>query len=258
MTEMIKVAVLAVIQGITEFLPVSSSGHLVLAEYFMKLKEPDIFLEVALHFGTLISILVFYRKRIGELFMGVVRIQPFAWTYLWAVMIGSVPAAIAYALLDKRIEAAFENPVMVSMFLCVTGIILLSTLIRKESDRPLSIWTGIIVGISQAFALLPGISRSGSTITTARHLGIAPEKAAEFSLLLSLPALGGATLLKALKIHHHVWTISPWHMAIGVLVSAVVGYFAISILVRILSSGRFWIFGVYCLLAGSMCYFICR
>lgn len=251
MTELLKLMSLAVVQGITEFLPVSSSGHLVLAEHFLKVPPSGVLLEVTLHAGTLISILVFYRKRIlqlgGELFSG----EGEGRRYAGAVLLGSIPAAAAYALAGKRIEAVFGDPRGVAALLCVTGIILLTLLRRPTRTTELNVGRGFVVGLAQAVALLPGISRSGATITTARHLGISPEKAAEFSLLLSVPALAGATLIKGLQ----AWKTglagyTMPQLGLGMAVSAIVGYVAIVCLVKTLTAGKFWMFGLYCLAVG--------
>ena len=251
MTEPLKLIVLALIQGITEFLPVSSSGHLVLAEHFLKVRSANVILEVTLHAGTMISVLVFYRRRILRLTQELFSGEGEGRRYAVAVAVGSIPAAVAYALVGKKIEACFANPRGVAMLLCVTGAILLTLLRRPRSSTEVSGGRGLLVGLAQALALLPGVSRSGATITAGRHLGLSPEKATEFSLLLSLPALGGAVAIKALeaaKMGTGGFTMPQ--LGLAATISAVVGYAAIVCLVKTLTAGRLWVFGIYCLTVG--------
>lgn len=251
MSELLKIVVLAIIQGLTEFLPVSSSGHLVLAEHVLDVHSSNIILEVTLHAGTLISVLVFYRKRILQLTREVFSGEGEGRRYAGAVVLGSVPAAVAYRLMGKTIEAYFGAPRGVALLLCLTGIILLTLLRRPRASVELNVGRGFLVGLAQALALLPGVSRSGSTITAARHLGLSPEKAAEFSLLLSIPAVGGAVLIKSLQAWRDgLGDLSAPHLALAMAVSAVVGYGAIVGLVKILQAEKFWMFGLYCLAVG--------
>jgi undecaprenyl-diphosphatase len=253
MMEWLKIIVLAVLQGITEFLPVSSSGHLVLVEHLLKVQSSGILLEVTLHAGTLISILVFYRKRILQLLRELFSGEGEGRQYAAAVVVGSIPAALAYAAVGKKIEACFSNPHAVAVLLCVTGVMLLTLLRGSGKPAELNVGRGFLVGLAQALALLPGISRSGSTITAARHLGISPEKAAEFSLLLSVPALAGATLIKALEIFKNgCGGFGGLQLGVAMIVSAIVGYVAIVCLVKTLTAGKFWMFGFYCLAVGLL------
>jgi len=247
-----KVLVLAVVQALTEFLPVSSSGHLVLAKRILGLEAPGVILEVALHAGTLISILVYYRKRIARLLSDLVSGGAGGQREILALAAGSLPALGFYLFFHDRVEAAFDRPALAAALLGVTGIGLLTLRVVRAPDRKISVLRGVWIGVAQALALLPGISRSGLTIAAGRHLGLAPRGAAEFSLLLAVPALLGATLLKACSLAAaELGDLTLGSLAAGTAVSALVGYGAIAILLRTLSTHRFWLFGFYCLAVGT-------
>jgi undecaprenyl-diphosphatase len=246
-----QVLALAALQGVTEFLPVSSSGHLVLGKHLLGVESPGAGLEVMLHAGTLISVLAFYRAAIlrvaRESFRGGAgRIEAAA------IVAGTVPAGVAYALLHDRIEALFSAPAAVCGMLCVTGAGLLALRLKEAPPRPVTVLRGLLVGVAQAVALVPGISRSGATIVAGRRLGFAPAAAAEFSLLLSAPAVGGAVLVKAVEAGGPAAGLTPWVAVMGVAVSALVGYAAIACLVKVLSAGRLGLLGFYCLAAGAL------
>lgn len=238
----------------TEFLPVSSSGHLVLAKHWLDLNAPGVTLEVALHAGTLISILAYYA---GSL----VVLGKETWTgegegrrYVGLLALSCVPAVVVYALLHETIEETFAEPAVAAAMLCVTGLVLLTLARKRKHDSAVGrlAWPGaLIVGAAQALALLPGISRSGMTVTAGRHLGLPPREAARFSLLMSAPLLAAAVLLKGLSLREAAMgDMTPWLLGAGALVSALTGYVAIAVLVRALTHHRFWLFGIYCLALG--------
>jgi undecaprenyl-diphosphatase len=245
-----KILILAVVQGVTEFLPVSSSGHLVLAQHVLKFEAPAMTFDIALHFGTLLSVLIFYRKRITVLITGLLKWERETTRYAGALIAASLPAGIIGVLFKDRFEQTFNSPAKVAVFLMVTGVILLSLLLARRSDKKIGILNSLLIGIAQAVAILPGISRSGSTIVAARHMGIKPDEAAEFSFFLMIPAVGGASVLEL--VHHgaNAGGIALMPLLVGVGVSAFVGYFAIALLVRALRSNLCWLFGVYCLVVG--------
>jgi undecaprenyl-diphosphatase len=249
------IILLAVIQGITEFLPVSSSGHLVVVqELFRQLGHPlpekaTLLLDVALHFGTLLSILVFFRRRIWEL---VTR----DWHVVGLLVVGSIPAGIAGFTLKKYFEAMFENPLGVGCLFFITGGLLLwaSWYSRRHQGETtcheLSYGRALVIGVFQAFAILPGVSRSGSTITAGLGSGMRRDEAATFSLLLAIPAIAGACLLEGYKR----FTDMPEQtfmlmLAVGVVISFLVGLAAIWLLLRCLNQGRlqwfaWWVIGL--------------
>jgi len=246
--------VLGIVQGVTEFIPVSSSGHLVLAENLLGFNPTGVRLEVALHVGTLMAVLVFYRARIVGLVCGFFRRSADALHYAAALIVGTIPATLAYILGGKQIERTFESPAFVIAALACTGLALLTLAIgdREPAAAKVDWFRGMIVGAAQAVALLPGISRSGATVVAGRHLGLAPDAAAEFSLLLSVPAIAGAMVMKGC----HGWSaeddIPIRILLLAAAVSGVVGYAAILWLVRLLRSSRLWVFGIYCLAVSAI------
>ena len=252
---LLEICGLAILQGLTEFLPVSSSGHLLLLQYFAGIQStPGPALELALHGGTLFSILIFYRTKLLLLLKGAFRREKASLNYCFSIVLSCLPAVAVYLLFRKQIDAVFEKPLMCSIMLIVTGLLLLSTrLLHRPGSETAPGWKqALATGLIQAAALLPGISRSGSTITCARWCGISAKSAAEFSFLMSIPLLAGGILLKAKEI----CTIAdcPREIAIlltGCMLAAIVGFLALKILVFFQMAGKFLYFGCYCLLAGG-------
>ena len=237
---LLTVIILAVIQGITEFLPVSSSGHLALAGIVMNVPAGDITFEVVVHVGTLMAVLAVYWKDLVGLVSGVFRKQKESLILAGLLVLGSVPAAVAGFLLADSVEQLFDRPVVVSIMLVVTGCILFSTRLtfaKKGRRENPSITGSLMIGLAQAVALLPGISRSGSTISTGLFAGIRKEKAARFSFLLSIPAIAGAAVLKLGDIGES--GIELPLIIVGLVVSAVTGYFALRLLLSFLSLKQF-------------------
>ncbi len=251
MAEFLRVMGLAVLQGVTEFLPVSSSGHLVLGGALLGVESPGATLEVLLHTGTLVSILVYYRRRLAELAGGVLRRDGEALRYVAWLALATLPAALCYLLFGKALVATFERVEAVGPALLVTGVLLLLGRLGTARTARVGPASALVVGAAQALALFPGISRSGSTLTASRLRGIEPAAAAEFALLMSVPALGGATLIELLKLEEYN-AIAGHNLLLGAVVSGLVGYVSIVALVRMLSRGRLWYFGVYCLVVGLL------
>jgi undecaprenyl-diphosphatase len=254
MENLFKVILLAIIQGVTEFLPVSSSGHLVLAKHFLGLEATTgATLEIVLHAGTLVSILVFYFKHLSEIIAGVFRGEKSAIKFVLLILLGCIPAIIVGFTVKDQLEEAFLSPRFVSCTLMATGAFLILSHFAKPREKKVSWLSGLIIGMAQAVAMLPGISRSGSTIGMSRFLGIEPKQAAEYSFLMSAPLLAGVSLLALLDLCEHGNTSgsSALELVLGFAVSAVVGYFSIKWLVSLLQRGRFWRFGLYCLAMGA-------
>jgi len=259
MDNLFKVIILAIIQGVTEFLPVSSSGHLVLSKHFMGLESAQgATLEIVLHSGTLISILVFYWRHLGQILAGVFRRERESIRFVLLLLLGCIPAIIfAFSAGDWLLEA-FGHPRFVSCTLMFTGVFLIASHFVKPGQKAVGWGSGLVIGLAQAVAMLPGISRSGSTIGIARFLGIEPKKAAEYSFLMSAPLLAGASLMALMDITENGNTSgsSGLELTVGFLISAVVGYFSIKWLVSLLNRGRFWRFGIYCLALGLTTFLI--
>lgn len=259
MENLFKVIILAIIQGVTEFLPVSSSGHLVLSKYFMGLESAQgATLEIVLHSGTLISILVFYWRHLGQILAGIFRREKESVRFVLLLLLGCVPAIIVAFVASDQLQEAFGHPRFVSCTLMVTGVFLIASHFAKPGKKAVGWVSGLVIGLAQAVAMLPGISRSGSTIGIARFLGIEPKQAAEYSFLMSAPLLAGASLmaLKDMAENGNACGSSGLELGVGFLVSAVVGYFSIKWLVSLLYRGRFWRFGIYCLSVGFITFLL--
>lgn len=241
--------VLGLVQGLTEFLPVSSSGHLVIAQQILHVREPGVFLEVTLHVGTLLSVLIVYRRKLLSLLVGLFKADRDALRYIGLLALASVPAAIVGFTLQDTIEAAFKAPAITGVMLLVTGGILWSTR-SVEKERPSSRGTpgwalALAIGVAQSFAILPGISRSGSTIATGLWGGLPGATAAEFSFLMSVPAIAGAALLQAKDMSADVAVIGTGHLIVGFITSLVAGIVAIKALVWLLRKQEFHRFAYY-------------
>lgn len=244
-------ALLGIIQGLTEFLPISSSGHLVIGQKMLGISVAGNVFEVVVHLGTLVSVLIVFWTDIWQL------IKSFKSTptqkYILALAIGTLPAAIAGILFKDIILEAFENIKVVAITLMITGIILLTTKFIKIKLKDISISRGLLIGIAQALAIVPGISRSGITISLGMHLGIAPEKAAKYSFLLAIPTIAGAGLLTGLDLVESSEPTLPLSVLIvGFVSSLLVGWISLKWLLGLIRSGKFHWFGVYCIIVGLL------
>lgn len=244
-------ALLGIIQGLTEFLPISSSGHLVIGQKMLGISIAGNVFEVVVHLGTLVSVLIVFWTDIWQL------IKSFKSTptqkYILALAIATLPAAIAGILFKDIILEAFENIKVVAITLMITGIILLTTKFIKIKLKDISISRGLLIGIAQALAIVPGISRSGITISLGMHLGIAPEKAAKYSFLLAIPTIAGAGLLTGLDLVESSEPTLPLSVLIvGFVSSLLVGWISLKWLLGLIRSGKFHWFGVYCIIVGLL------
>ena len=238
--------ILGILQGITEFLPVSSSGHLVLGQKLLGINVPGNAFEVILHIGTLMSILVVFWPDIHRLLSGIN--DPHVRRYIFKLVLGTTPAIIVGLSLKDQVALMFDNAHSVALALIITGIILIFSkwFLNKKSD--LTLVKGFCIGLAQALAIIPGISRSGATICAGLMMGLSSEEAARFSFLLAIPAIAGAGFLTAIDIDEI--SIGMNVMAVGLLSSFLVGLVALKWLLNLLKTGKFYWFGVYCLLLG--------
>jgi undecaprenyl-diphosphatase len=242
--------ILGLVQGVTEFLPVSSSGHLVMAQTFLDVPAPGVFLEVALHVATLLSVMVVYRRKLGELLVGTVRGEAAALRYVGMLVLATIPVAVLGFLFRDSIEAAFDTPYVTGFMLLVTGVLLYSTTwgdTDRPHDQPRS-HHALAMGFAQCLALLPGISRSGSTIAAGLWTGLDGERAAEFSFLMSLPAIAGAAILQISDVQ--TATIDG-PLITGFLVALVAGVAAIKSLVWLVRRQAFHHFAWYVWAVGA-------
>ncbi len=256
---------LGLLQGLTEFLPVSSSGHLVLAQYLFGLDAAmaeEVTFEVFVHFGTAMSILTVYWKRITAMTATTLRsvANP---TMLGAqyreseemrlavlVLVSMIPTAIVYVIFKDNLEAAFADPRLVSGMLMVTGVLLLLTGLRRNPSGEVNGIKALVIGIAQSVAMIPGISRSGATICTGIYMNVDRVKAADFSFLMVLPVILGATLLKALEMFDTPSAVGPVALLLATAVAYVSGVWAIRVVIQFVKRGNLRVFAYYCLVVG--------
>ena len=248
---MVEVAILSVLQGVAEFLPISSSGHLVIGKSVLGLGDVGMRLDIFLHVGTLASIVVFYFAVIKRIIM---RLE---WEYMAKVALSAVPAGIVGVCFKDCIEDAFASTRLVGCALVFTGVVLTATRFVPKGCKDVSFLRALLMGLAQAVAILPGVSRSGMTLAAARASKVDAEKAAEFSFLMSAPPIAGAALLEVLKSMKGAESVAAaetgWGLCMfGAVLSAVVGWFALRLLVASLKGRWFWLFGPYCVVAGAV------
>ena len=241
-------------QGLTEFLPVSSSGHLVLVHGFFGFSQPGIFFDICLHAATLGAVVIYFGRDIISLIRG----RKIEW--LFYIAIGTVPAVLAALFFEDRIEGFFTDTGKVAVTLMVTGFILFAgqaALWRTKGEGKSPTYSNsVTVGIAQAFALLPGISRSGITISAGLLGGIKAEEAFRFSFLLSVPAILGALLYKGITtdVASAVSGNLTGYIA-GMSAAFLAGLASLRLLWWVIKARRLYIFGAYCVLLGAFCMF---
>ena len=269
--ELIQSFLLGLLQGIAEFLPISSSGHLILARAFLGADlEPGITFEIVVHFGSFMSIIVYYRKMIMELITDFfASLTPTALKegrmlkndnarMCLYIVISMIPAMIVGFTLKDAIEELFMNPFFISAMLVVTGCILFSTKFVGDTDKEINGTRALLMGVVQALAIVPGISRSGSTISAGLYSGLNRDAVANFSFLMVLPVLGGAMILEVGEIYESgIEMAAIVSLGVGFFASFVSGYFALSYLIKILKREKFHYFSYYCWAIGiiGMVYF---
>jgi undecaprenyl-diphosphatase len=248
---------LGAVQGLTEFLPVSSSGHLVIAQHFLTgFDQPGVLFDVVLHLGTLGAVLIYLRHEISLLFSGLQLGSSgrAGRRLILALAVGTLPAVVAALLFKDFIERSFEDLWVVGVALCVTGMLLLFSRRFRSSERQLGdigLADALFVGAFQSVALLPGISRSGTTIVSGLGRGLAHGSAARFSFLLSIPAILGAAVFNVREVAFVPGGAWAGYLA-GFLTAFAIGYLAIGIVIKVLASERFHLFGYYCLGMGGL------
>lgn len=270
----IQAFILGVIQGLTEFLPISSSGHLVIFQRLFGLVEPGISFDISVHLGTLAAVVIFFRREILEVNAAAVsgfrRViarkaslsrlfeEDPGFRLAMLLIVGSIPTAIIGILLQTWSDKLFSSLSLVGGMLMVTGLILVATGVllwltrgAEEKRHGMSGFTlgiALVIGVVQGLAIIPGISRSGSTIAAGLLFGLNRKTAGTYSFLLSIPAIAGAAALHLLL--DGMADFDPWMMVIGTVVSFAVGFLSLGILMRIVDRGKLYLFAPYCLLAG--------
>lgn len=236
-----------ILQGITEFLPVSSSGHLVFLHHLLGIKESQVLFDISLHIGTLLAVIAYFWKDILDL-INRKRI-------VFYIFVASVPTAIIGFLFKEKIDALFLNVKLVGIMMFVTGAVLLlgGYFGSKNYSGTLNFLKATVIGISQGIAIIPGVSRSGLTISSGLLCKLDKVTSVKFSMLISIPAILGAFLLKLKGLDLNSQTaICPFCLIVGALSAAFVGFFTIKFLITVLNKNKFYIFSIYCFIAGLL------
>lgn len=245
--------ILGLLQGLTEFLPVSSSGHLVMAKTILGSDTGGgIVFEVAVHVATLVAIVTFYHRRVWALTAGTFTLDAIHLRYVGKLMVGTLPAILVALTAREFIEAQFEAPAVTGALLMVTGCIVWSTryTIGRGDDTEPSWRNAFLIGCAQAFAILPGITRSGTTVATALALGMSPLAAAEFSFMLGIIAMAGAAVLLAPELAGASTAVVS-SILVGGGVALVSGLLALVSFIWLLRSQRFYAFAWYAWIVGA-------
>lgn len=234
--------ILGIVQAVSEFLPISSDGHLNLAQHFFNL-TPSLDYDIFLHAATFLSVVFFFRHQTKYFFAN-----------LKYIVTGSIPVALIGILLKHQIETIAASPNLLPYFFLFTGIMVLSTKFFLPKNRPLNYFSAFIIGLFQALAILPAISRSGSTIFSALLLGLSPQNAFNFSFSLLIPATAGAVILGFKDIISS--NFITLNNLIAFIITSLVGYFVLNIFQKITINKKFWIFGIYVIILALALFFI--
>jgi undecaprenyl-diphosphatase len=253
--------VLGIVQGLAEFLPVSSTAHLVIVPALLGWEDPGLSFDVALHFGTFVAVAVYFRRELARVIAGGLRtfVRPALRTdpdqrLAWMLVLATIPGGIAGFLFEKRVEEDFRAPALIGAAMAGFALVILWAEARSRRDRPLAAagyLDALIIGCAQVLALVPGVSRSGSTIAAGLFRGLTRDAAARFSFLLGLTTIGGACALKVKDVVRGRVLLDASFFA-GVATSALVGYAAIGLLLGYVRTRSFAVFVVYRLLAGGI------
>ncbi|MCL4368907.1 MAG: undecaprenyl-diphosphatase UppP [Actinobacteria bacterium] len=256
----IQAFVLGIVQGLTEFAPVSSSAHLVLVPWLLRWPEPGLAFDTVLHLGTLLAVVIYFAQDIARLAAAWFRslLPPFRInqeaSLAWLLVLATIPAALAGLLLKDWFEAMFAAPATVGGLLLLTALLLLAAdrwAVRMEAGYPRSPWKALLIGLAQAVAIAPGVSRSGATISAGMLMGLSRTAAARFSFLLSVPIILGAGATQSLHIvRSGNFAAQESALAIGLVAAALTGYLCIRFLLAYLGTHNLKVFAGYCLLLG--------
>lgn len=264
--EILKTAVLGIVQGLTEFLPVSSSGHLVIVEKLLGFRAPSIFFEVLVHLATILAVIIVFAKDLGRIASNSAKYVSKGFKtesdgmkndvrLVFLVILASIPTAIMGLLFKERIEDIFHTVKLVGGMLILTGLILIMSKVNQEKChkgvKETSSLEAILIGIAQGFAIMPGISRSGITISLGMLQKLDRDFAAKFSFYLSIPAVLGASLLKALDLTKADLALFPTFLP-GFIAALIFGILAIRILMKHIVRGKFYLYSIWCFIVGSL------
>ena len=253
--------VLGLVQGLTEFLPVSSSGHLTIAKELFGIDQNNLSFEVVVHAATVCSTIVAFRKQIWDLLKGFFNLQMNPQKeYIFKIAVSMIPVFIVGMFFKDQVEAVFGSGLMVvgCMLFITAGLLSLSEYLSKKQNgqgRPVGWKDAIIIGIAQACAVLPGLSRSGSTISTGLLLGVKKEDVAQFSFLMVLVPILGEAFLELIggELAGAESGISALSLSLGFVAAFLSGLFACKLMINIVKKAKLWIFALYCAIVGAAC-----
>ena len=253
--EVLNAIILGIIQGLTEFLPVSSSGHLEIAKFLLgenKLANESLLMTVVLHCATAFSTIVIFRKEILEIFKGLLSFNNNeSFWFSVKIIISMIPAAIIGFFFDSEVELLFNgNLTIVGIMLIVTGLLLFMADKAKVTEQKINLKTAFLIGISQAIAIIPGISRSGATISTAVLLGIDKENSAKFSFLMVVPLILGKVSKDILDSENLISDQSLYPLLIGFIFAFITGIFACKWMIKLVKNSKLKYFSYYCFIIG--------
>lgn len=247
--------ILAIIQALTEFLPISSSGHLVIFQKLFGFSQPPVVFDILVHLGTLGAIVFYLRKRLARILDGLAGMEKESWRLIWLVIVGSMPAALIGLFLQRYMGQIFDSLRLVGVSLLITsGWLFSSRRINKKFKkfkclRDLKWKDAFFIGLLQALAILPGVSRSGSTLVAGLWRKLDQETAFHFSFYLAIPAIIGATVLQIPELVEREFNCLN-QAVLAMFVAGVIGYFALIFLRKVLLGRKLWLFGFYCFLLG--------
>ena len=253
----IQALIMGIVQGLTEYLPVSSSGHLAIISHFFGIEgEESLMFTVAVHVATVLSTLVMLWKEIDWILKGLFKFEMNEETkYVLNILVSMIPVGIVGLFFKDKVEEAFGSGLLiVSVMLMVTAVLLIFSYYAKPRPKEhISLWDAFVIGVAQACAVLPGLSRSGSTIATGLMLGNKKEKLAQFSFLMVIPPILGEALLdviKAAKGEAVMGNIEMFPLCVGFLAAFLSGCFACKLMINVVKKGKLVYFGIYCAIVG--------
>ncbi len=251
----LQAVILGLAQGLGEFLPISSSAHLVLIPWLFGWTDPGLTFDVALHLGTLVAVVIYFWKDWLQLIIkGFSDVRSVEGRLFWYLVVASIPGAIGGYLLEKKAETVFRSPTLIAIMLILMGIVLYwadRKSAKKIEMNHITFGTSLLIGISQVLAIIPGVSRSGITMTTGLLMGITREGAARFSFLLSTPIIFGAAMVKLPGLISNSSAITS-NFIIGTVISCIAGIASIGFLLRYVQTKNFLPFSWYRFLLGAL------